>query len=385
MPSTLRIEKTVTEVSSMNPFFDRDVPEVSVPVRPKIGPRTAPETQLRLLQKYISQFQYNFLPRTFFNCFKYRPLNRILETAKEVVKESLPIRCLEATFLAVYLTQDLKWFDRCPLTFKTVFHGQTCRHIVLAVKCEGKGWGALGLSRKDDLMYKKLKDQTLPELVDDYREAYRRHGHEVLAVKVGLPVSHNSTSSLTPCWRFLCLSYKNHSQEEITESLNKYSDIAKKLAAEWEGMRHQTRNARLVKKVAPPPILTPAPLSSERSSSDCEDDEDGSEQYNDEAEMEDSDGDETNEVLYSILASRSPFRRNQFNNPTLAKLAAATPASPTQSQKQQANSTTETTTATTTTQSAESSAVVETKEGQEEEQEEKVEVEVEKEEEQEEK
>ena len=51
--------------------------------------------------------QYNFVPHTFFNTNKHRPLVRIMDTCKEIIKESLPIRCLEAAFLAIYLTQEL--------------------------------------------------------------------------------------------------------------------------------------------------------------------------------------------------------------------------------------------------------------------------------------
>eukprot|EP01059_Diplonema_ambulator_P028889 TRINITY_DN4790_c0_g1_i1.p2 TRINITY_DN4790_c0_g1~~TRINITY_DN4790_c0_g1_i1.p2 ORF type:complete len:327 (+),score=112.29 TRINITY_DN4790_c0_g1_i1:1254-2234(+) len=315
--SQLRIEETISEVTTVNPYYNREVPHVEVPVRPKIGPKMPPDTQLRVLQKYISQFQYNFLPRTFFNCYKYRPLNRILETAKEVMKEALPIRCLEATFLAIHLTQDLKHFERYPLTFKTHYHGQICRHIVLAVRCEGHGWGALGLSRKEDLMYKKLRDMTLSELVEDYRQAYKGHGHEVLAVKIGLQVSRNGVLNLIPCWRFLCLSYKCHSEEEIRESLGKYAAMAGKLAAEWEAMRRVPAVKVKKDKAA---ALQPSEEEKKDKDTQAKDDE----QYNDAAEMEDSDGDETNEVLQSILANRSPFRRNQYTN----GMKPSTPLSP---------------------------------------------------------
>lgn len=45
--------------------------------------------------------------------------------------------------------------DRIPVAFKTEFGGATYRHIVLLTRHASR-WGALGLSRKADLMHKPL-------------------------------------------------------------------------------------------------------------------------------------------------------------------------------------------------------------------------------------
>ncbi len=65
------------------------------------------------------------------------------------------------------------------------------RHIVLAVRHGGAKWGALGLSREEGLQWKLLAFGSLGALLSDYREAYRRCGHEVTKVRIGLPMPHD--------------------------------------------------------------------------------------------------------------------------------------------------------------------------------------------------
>ena len=57
-----------------------------------------------------------------------------------MVKECLPIRCLEASFLAVYITQELREVDRIPLSFKTEFRGEIHRCLVVHWSVPGVGW-----------------------------------------------------------------------------------------------------------------------------------------------------------------------------------------------------------------------------------------------------
>lgn len=45
--------------------------------------------------------------------------------------------------------------ERFPISFKTQFNGNIHRHVVLGVYHAGR-YGALGMSRRDDLMYKPL-------------------------------------------------------------------------------------------------------------------------------------------------------------------------------------------------------------------------------------
>jgi len=55
-----------------------------------------------------------------------------------------------------YLTNCLQSVDRFPISFRSIFHGNVYRHIVLGLHSGGR-YGAVGLSRREDLMYKPLK------------------------------------------------------------------------------------------------------------------------------------------------------------------------------------------------------------------------------------
>lgn len=53
-------------------------------------------------------------------------------------------------------------------------------------------WGALGLSRRAELMDKPLKFASLADLVADFVTSYGRWWHTVLRVRIGLPVPHDA-------------------------------------------------------------------------------------------------------------------------------------------------------------------------------------------------
>lgn len=73
---------------------------------------------------------------------------RIMATARDVLKDCLPIKCIEAVFLGLYLTSGWEGLDRIPLAFKSRAAGVSYRHIVLAVYDRaGHKFGALGMSR----------------------------------------------------------------------------------------------------------------------------------------------------------------------------------------------------------------------------------------------
>lgn len=75
-----------------------------------------------------------------------RQLCRIMDTAREVLREALPIKCIEAVFLGALLTNEWDEADRLPVGFKSKCAGNTYRHIVLAVRHKPSGqWGALGI------------------------------------------------------------------------------------------------------------------------------------------------------------------------------------------------------------------------------------------------
>ena len=65
-----------------------------------------------------------------------------------MIKESLPIKCLEAVILGLYLTNGSAGLERYPLSFRSVFGSNVHRHVVLVVSWNGI-FGALGMSRRN--------------------------------------------------------------------------------------------------------------------------------------------------------------------------------------------------------------------------------------------
>lgn len=188
----------------------RQPPQSSVPTP---SPFTASLSILRLdyIQSILNHLQYNFLPTTFFCLIKNRPFHRIVGTAKEILQESLPIRCLEATFLGLWLTCALRDVERFPIAFKSKTVDDTgaahyYRHIVLGVRHKGL-FGAIGLSRSEFLMNKPVIFSSIRELLEEFFQCYRRVGHQLVSIKLGLFASHDPNSKVVPCWRFLSLSW----------------------------------------------------------------------------------------------------------------------------------------------------------------------------------
>jgi len=132
---------------------------------------------------------------------KNRSFKSIANTAKEILKEGLPIQCLEAVFLAAYLTAGLPNLDRFPISFKTTAGSSTHRHIVLGVRHHQQKWGAMGLSRCDKLRNKEVKFDSLSDLVLDYCREFQNVFHKVVKVNVGFPLTHDIHSSERVEWR----------------------------------------------------------------------------------------------------------------------------------------------------------------------------------------
>lgn len=125
-----------------------------------------------------------------------------------VLRESLPIKCVEAVFVALYLTAGIDGLERVPLAFKTTVGKHTFRHIVLAVhhrdrKDGTSAYGALGISRRKELMFKELAYPTMSALTRSFVEGYERWWHRVSKVRLGLPVSHDVHSNERVVWRRL--------------------------------------------------------------------------------------------------------------------------------------------------------------------------------------
>lgn len=199
-----------------------NLPKKSYPKEPQFKPGTSAETRLQVLQRFISSFEYNHTTEKFFQIRKDLGMKRIISTAKDVINESLPIKCIEAVFLACYLTRNMEDLVRIPVRFQTKLeNGNIYRHIIMAVGNQGK-WGALGLSRKSTLMYKDLDYKSLSALILDYKSSYEECGHSIDHVGLGLPFAHEIHSMLPIHWRALMLRTNNANWTKVTESIDLY-------------------------------------------------------------------------------------------------------------------------------------------------------------------
>ena len=92
-------------------------------------------------------------------------------------------------------------------------------------------FGALGLSRREELMFKELSYASMSALLDDFLAAYEKWWHEVLKVWVGLPASHEAFDQTPVCWRFR--SVHPVSGDEWREAVDEHVGGAQKTLERW--------------------------------------------------------------------------------------------------------------------------------------------------------
>ncbi|XP_023684198.2 tubulinyl-Tyr carboxypeptidase 1 [Paramormyrops kingsleyae] len=199
-----------------------DLPKIPTPSVPTYQPAATVPQRLEAIQRYIRDLQYNHTGTQFFEIKKSRPLTALMDIAKEMIRESLPIKCLEAVILGIYLTNSMPGVERFPLSFKTQFSGNHFRHIVLGLHSGGR-FGALGISRREDLMYKPLEYRTLADLVQEFESAYRRYWHTIRKVKIGQYVSHDPHTVEQIEWKHSVLDMDKLSKEELRRELERHA------------------------------------------------------------------------------------------------------------------------------------------------------------------
>uniref|UniRef100_A0A4W4HL92 Vasohibin 2 n=1 Tax=Electrophorus electricus TaxID=8005 RepID=A0A4W4HL92_ELEEL len=197
------------------------LPKQPVPSVPNFKPSMSVPDWLHAVQNYMKNLQYNHTGTQFFEIRKTRPLCGLMETAREMIRESLPIKCLEAVILGIYLTNSLASVERFPISFKTQFLGHHFHHVVLGLYCNGR-YGTLGMSRRADLMDKALSYRTLSELVFEFEDSYRRYQHSVKKVKIGLYVPHNPHVFQPIEWKYLVLNPCRQGHEDMRKELEKH-------------------------------------------------------------------------------------------------------------------------------------------------------------------
>ncbi|KAM6960835.1 tubulinyl-Tyr carboxypeptidase 1 [Aplochiton taeniatus] len=199
-----------------------ELAKIPPPSVPTYQPTTSIPLRLEAIQKYIRDLQYNHTGTQFFEIKKSRPLTALMDIAKEMTREALPIKCLEAVILGIYLTNSMPGVERFPLSFKTQFSGNHFHHIVLGLHCSGR-FGALGISRREDLMYKPLEFRTLSDLVGEFQGAYRGYWHTLRKVKLGSYVSHDPHSVEQVEWKHSVLDVDKLSPDELRKELERHT------------------------------------------------------------------------------------------------------------------------------------------------------------------
>ena len=216
--------------------------------------------QLEAVQCCINQMQYNHTGEKWFALRKDRGISGLLSMVRpdlspaamrcplhicrqmqgrKIFDTALPIQCVEAVFIAAYLTQNAPGYpaygaihedtQRITLRFKSsIAHKpqQTHRHIVLAV-CTPEGrWGALGISRRSCLQDKPPVHRSLSDLVLEYALAYRDCGHVLRKVYVGLPLPQGPPNHAALQWRAAALRLPADLFPPAEEALGAHSRVA---------------------------------------------------------------------------------------------------------------------------------------------------------------
>ncbi|VDP45109.1 unnamed protein product [Schistosoma margrebowiei] len=172
---------------------------------------------------FVQKYRYNYTGMQFFQINRGASIVRLEEVVKMIMLASLPIKCLEATILAIFLTQGQEYLKRFTISFVSEFNGKIFRHVVLGIYSSGL-FGALGLSRREDLMYKPLNFPSLSLLINNYTEAYHGHHHKLLRVKIGLPISHRPYMLEKIQWKGILIPFnKGHTKKDINNILDHYS------------------------------------------------------------------------------------------------------------------------------------------------------------------
>ena len=170
------------------------------------------------IQQFIISFEYNYTGRPFIKFSKNRGMLHVKNTAKELINLSLPIQCVEAVFIGILLTAGITGLHRIPLSFKSRLGNNTHRHLVLILHHENL-WGAIGISRRNNLMYKPLIFNSLYDLIENFKDSYEMCFHRLVKIYLGPPLSHDMFCDTPIIWRSLALKYLPYDSNNITQEL----------------------------------------------------------------------------------------------------------------------------------------------------------------------
>ncbi|CAD5125597.1 DgyrCDS13798 [Dimorphilus gyrociliatus] len=116
--------------------------------------------KVNLVQRYMKELHYNFTDTQSFDVGKYRPITGLMNLAKEMIKESLPIKCLEAT---------------------------------------------------------------LCSLIIDYKKCYENNMHKLKTAKIGSPLTHDQYSYEKIPWKGVTINFDKISEQDLVKEIDKHS------------------------------------------------------------------------------------------------------------------------------------------------------------------
>lgn len=183
---------------------------------------------LQKIHEYMMTLHYNHTGTQFFETKPNSSMLTLMETAKTMIREALPIKCMEAVVLSIYLTNGVPCLGRFPINFKSELPARVgipqkyFYHVVLGL-VHGSKFGAIGLSRRTNLMDKKLEHSTLNDLIQNFDEAYKACGHRLVKVRVGNLISHDSYSIAPIPWKGITIYPRAEEPCDIKSRLERYS------------------------------------------------------------------------------------------------------------------------------------------------------------------
>lgn len=199
------------------------------PREPSLCSSLPDKQRLYAIQRFVESFEYNYTGKPFLVMKKSRGASHVNTCAKQIIRAALPIQCVEAVFLASYLSSTMYDIDRVPLSFKSKFKDGVHRHIVLAVRLNGK-WGSLGISRRANLMNKPIKFDTLFQLVKEFERSYEEVYHRLLTVYIGLPMPQDKIFSDRPIkWRATKIRIYRNDPADVEQMITHFTDNMKLL------------------------------------------------------------------------------------------------------------------------------------------------------------
>ncbi|CAN2390437.1 vasohibin 2 [Pristimantis euphronides] len=228
------------------------LPKPPVPPVPTYKTSMSIPDWLQAVQRYMKTLQYNHTGTQFFEIRKTRPISGLMETAREMTRESLPIKCLEAVILGIYLTNGQTSVERFPISFKTQFSGNFFHHVVLGIHHNGR-YGTLGMSRRSDLMDKPMTYKTLSELIFDFEDSYKNYSHTVKKVKIGLYVPHDPHTFQPIEWRYLVINMGKMVRADIKKELEKHARDMRMKILKSSSVQSPVKERR-GKSVSPPRV-----------------------------------------------------------------------------------------------------------------------------------